>query len=80
MFFHLNVMGGVVNAINPDQVCQQAIQAKLNVYQAREQYDAILKVYNDQLDNLVNLVGVMKQRIIELEGERAKDEGRNREE
>ena len=60
------------NIINPDMVCQQAIQAKLNVYQAKEQFETILKVYNDQLDNLVNLVGLMKNRIVELEGEMEK--------
>ena len=27
------------SSINPDIVCQQAIQAKLFVYQAREQFD-----------------------------------------
>jgi ADP-heptose:LPS heptosyltransferase len=61
--------------INPDVVCQQAIQAKLNVYQAKEQFETILKVYNDQLDNLINLVSLMKNRILELEGEleRAKE-------
>ena len=57
------------NTINPDAVCQQAIQAKLNVYQAKEHFETILKVYNDQMDNLVNLVNLMKNRIIELEGE-----------
>ena len=60
------------NAINPDAVCQQAIQAKLNVYQAKERFETILKAYNDQLDNLINLVGLMKNRIIELEGEAEK--------
>jgi hypothetical protein len=61
--------------VNPDIVCQQAIQAKLSVYQAKEHFESVLKVYNDQLDNLVNLVGLMKNRILELEGakERGKD-------
>jgi predicted S18 family serine protease len=57
------------NSINPDQICQQAIQAKLNVYQAKEHFESVLKMYNDQLDNLVNLVGLMKNRVIELEGD-----------
>jgi hypothetical protein len=56
------------NAINPDQICQQAIQAKLNTYSAKEHFESVLKMYNDQLDNLVNLVGLMKNRVIELEG------------
>jgi hypothetical protein len=57
------------NTINPDVVCQEAIQAKLNVYQAREQFETILKHYNDRLDNLISLVSLMKSRILELEGE-----------
>lgn len=55
--------------INPDQICQQAIQAKLNVYQAKEHFESILKAYNDQLDSLVNVVQLMKTRILELEKE-----------
>ena len=56
--------------INPDVICQQAIQAKLNVYQAKEHFESVLKLYNDQVDNLINLVGMMKKRILELEEER----------
>lgn len=55
------------NMINPDQICQQAIQAKLNVYQAKEQFESVLKIYNDQVDNLVSVVNLMKARIMELE-------------
>jgi len=54
--------------VNPDIICQQAIQAKLNSYQAKEHFESILKMYNDQVDNLINLVTIMKNRIIELEG------------
>lgn len=61
------------NTINPDQICQQAIQAKLNVYQAKEQFETVLRTYNDQLDNLVSLVNLMKSRILELEGELKND-------
>ena len=57
--------------ISPDQICQQAIQAKLNVYQAKEHFETILKAYNDQLDALVNVVQLMKSRILELEKEPA---------
>ena len=50
--------------------CQypKAIQAKLNVYQAKEHFESFLKNYNNQVDNLINLVALMKNRIIELEG------------
>jgi len=57
------------NTINPDVICQQAIQAKLNVYQAKEQFETVLAMYNGQMDNLINLVNLMKNRIVELEGE-----------
>jgi hypothetical protein len=53
--------------IDPDTFCQQAIQAKLNVYQAKEQFESVLKVYNDNVDGLINLIGLMKRRILELE-------------
>lgn len=55
--------------INPDTVCRQAIQAKLNVYQAKEHFESVLKSYNDRLDDLVNVVNLMKGRILELEGQ-----------
>ena len=55
------------NLINPDDICRQAVQAKLAVYQAKEQFESILKMYNDQMDNLVNVVTMMKNRILELE-------------
>lgn len=54
--------------IDPDVICQQAMQAKLNTYQAKEHFESVLKMYNDQVDNLINLVSIMKNRIMELEG------------
>jgi aspartate/methionine/tyrosine aminotransferase len=60
------------NTINPDAICQQAIQAKLNTYQAKEQFETVIKQYNDQVDNMINLIGLMKNRILELEGELVK--------
>jgi predicted S18 family serine protease len=64
--------------INPDIVCQQAIQAKLNVYQAKEYFETVLKTYNDQVDNLINLVNLMKNRILELEGELEREKAKNK--
>lgn len=61
------------SVVNPGHVCQQAIQAKLNVYQAKEHFESVLKTYNDQLDSLVNLVALMKNRILELDAERKSD-------
>ncbi len=56
--------------INPDVVCQKTIQAKLNTYQAREGFESVLKQYNDAVNTLIELVGLMKARIIELETEK----------
>ncbi len=63
--------------INPDTVRQQAIQAKLNVYQAKEHFESVLKSYNDRLDDLVKVVNLMKGRILELEAERGEAEERS---
>lgn len=57
------------NTVNPDTVCQQAIQAKLNTYQAREHFETYLKAQNDSIDALVTTIGLMKARILELEAE-----------
>ena len=57
------------NAINPDVIVQQAIQAKLNTYQAREHFDAYLKAQNDSIDAMATAIGLMKNRILELEAE-----------
>ena len=53
--------------VNPDQVCQRVLQAKLEAYKAAENYQAVMKCYNDEVDNLIRVVGLMKKRILELE-------------
>src|SRR3989339_2182808 len=55
--------------VNPDVVCQQALQAQLESYRAREAYDVVLKKYSDTVDMLVQTVNLMKNRIIELENQ-----------
>lgn len=65
------------NQINPDMVIQNAIQAKLNVYQAKEHFESVLKLYNDNIDGLINLVGLMKNRILELEAQVGKEKGKD---
>ena len=59
--------------LDPDIICRDAIQAKLNIYQAKEHFGSVLKTYNDQLDVLVNLVAAMKGRILELERNAGKE-------
>ncbi len=53
--------------LNPDQVIANAMQAKMEVYKAKEHFESILKIYNDQNENLIGLVNLMKTRILELE-------------
>lgn len=65
------------NQINPDAICQQAMQAKMNVYQAKEQFESILGQYNAQNDALINVINLMKQRILELEGELRMEKEKN---
>ena len=55
------------NQINPDVIIQQALQAKLNLYSAKEALDAVQKAYNDNVDNLIGTINLMKARIMELE-------------
>jgi len=55
------------NVINPDNICNQTLQMKLEVYKAHEYYGSILKGYNDQVDNLLHVIQLMKNRILELE-------------
>ena len=62
------------NVINPDVVCQQAIQARLNVFQGKEQLEIAIAQYNREIDNLINLVNLMKKRILELEQEKEKND------
>ncbi|MBD3375957.1 hypothetical protein GF406_13055 [candidate division KSB1 bacterium] len=62
------------NTINPDDICRRALQAKMDVYQAKESFETILKNYNDQVENLINVIGMMKSRILELESQAGKTE------
>ena len=55
--------------VNPDEVCRRVVQARLELYQGKEVWEATLKSYNDQVQSLLSLVGLMKARILELEAE-----------
>ena len=61
------------NRVNPDDLCNRALSAKMEVYRAKEMFEAVLKNYNDQVDGLVNVVQLMKGRILELEQGQKKD-------
>jgi hypothetical protein len=53
--------------VNPDEICNRALSAKMEVYRAKEMFEAVLKNYNDQVDGLINVVQLMKARILDLE-------------
>ena len=55
--------------VNPDEICQRALQTKMGAYQAKEHFETVLKGYNDQVDALVGVINLMKARILELEKE-----------
>lgn len=57
--------------INQDQICQRAIQSKLDLYRGKEVFEAQIKDYNDNMDSLtlISVISTMKKRILELEGE-----------
>ena len=58
--------------INPDEVCQRAVKARLEIYRAKEMFETVLKNYNDHMDGLMNVIGLIKNRILELEAGAAK--------
>jgi hypothetical protein len=60
--------------VTVDELCQQALQAKLNLYQERERLDVVQKIYNDCLDNLINVVKLLNKNLIEKEQAKEKKE------
>jgi hypothetical protein len=57
------------NQVNPDVLVQQTIQARLNVYGAREAFETTLKIYNDHVDALFSCIGLLKVRVLEQEAQ-----------
>jgi hypothetical protein len=55
--------------INPDVLCHQTMQTKIAVYQERERLDSVMMNYNAQVDGLIQMIGFLKNRIVELEVE-----------
>ena len=53
--------------VNPDEVRRRVVQVRLELYQGKEVWEATLKSYNDQVQSLLSLVGLMKARILELQ-------------
>ena len=51
--------------VSVEEICQYAIQGKLNLYQEKERFDSMLKRYNDNLDTLINVLGVLKTQLDE---------------
>ena len=57
------------NQVNPDQVIQQTLQSRLNVYAAKESFESVLKTYNDNMESLTGVINLMKARILQLESD-----------
>ena len=55
------------NKVNPDEICNRVMSGRMGFYRARETADAALKIYNDEVDGLINVVQLMKQRILDLD-------------
>jgi hypothetical protein len=67
---------GMEEKVNPDILCQNALNAKMEMYRAKEMGEAVLKNYNDRMDELVNVIQLMKARILEMERKLADLEGK----
>ncbi len=55
------------NRISPDDICNRVIGAKLNMYRAKEHYESAIKEYNDSVDQLMDAVRLMQDRIVALQ-------------
>jgi len=53
--------------VNPDEVVNAAMQAKLGMLDAKEEFGSMLKKYDDHIKDLVTVINMMKNRILELE-------------
>jgi len=51
---------GNINDEQIDAVMQQALQFQLSAYKAKENYDVVTKLYNDQVNNLLATVDQLK--------------------
>jgi hypothetical protein len=60
------------NIINPDVVCQQLMQAQLELYRAEENLAAKKKVFSDCVQGAGATIQLMKARILEQEEEARK--------
>jgi hypothetical protein len=56
------------HGINPDQVIDRVLRVRMELFRARENAEAMAKHYNDAVDELIHVNGLMKARILELEG------------
>jgi len=53
--------------VNPDDVVNNAMQAKLEMMDAKENFGAVLKKYDDHIKDLILVISMLKNRVLELE-------------
>lgn len=58
--------------LSPAIVCQQLLNARMMMYEAKQNFEAGLKVLTDYEQNLIATTNIMNARILELEAELAK--------
>lgn len=56
--------------VNSDTLCQSALITKMCMYRKKEMGEAVLKNYNNRKNDLVDVIQLMKTRILELEQEK----------
>jgi hypothetical protein len=59
--------------VNPDELCQAMLTARMEHYRAKEMVDASSKKYNDAVDAMGQVIQMMKNRILELEKGKEQD-------
>lgn len=58
-----------VHTVDPGQVLQSLLQARMEVYRQQENLFAAMKVLNERTDSAMSLVEIMKNRILQFEND-----------
>ena len=58
--------------IELNEIIGNVQQARLNMFRAKENSDSMLKVYNDGIDGLIQVIQLCNQKITEIQTENVK--------
>lgn len=61
------LMRQIQNAIAPGEIRRQPIQIKPQSYETNKKFKGMLKMHDDMIGNLANLMGWMKNNIADIE-------------